>query len=201
MGISPVLTERIYETIAEINQQGMTILLVEQNANYRARRLQARVRAGDRQGGDVRQLRRAADQPRSAEGIPRNMTLLAGLTDGAWNLFWLYVWLVSAIFATYLSERKGYGDRPGLATGLFLSALGAMIWLSFRPSRSRSGGRRARSGTRRRLLSSQERAAAGLSDGAAQRLVEIGVLELIAERQRAARNARWPSVTISAMSP
>ncbi len=34
MGISPVLTERIYETIAEINGQGTTILLVEQNANF-----------------------------------------------------------------------------------------------------------------------------------------------------------------------
>src|ERR1700744_5721213 len=34
MGISPVLTERIYETIAEINHEGMTILLVEQNANF-----------------------------------------------------------------------------------------------------------------------------------------------------------------------
>ena len=34
MGIAPVLVERIYETIAEINQQGMTILLVEQNANF-----------------------------------------------------------------------------------------------------------------------------------------------------------------------
>jgi branched-chain amino acid transport system ATP-binding protein len=34
MGISPVLTERIYETIAEINQEGTTILLVEQNANF-----------------------------------------------------------------------------------------------------------------------------------------------------------------------
>jgi branched-chain amino acid transport system ATP-binding protein len=34
MGISPVLTERIYETIAEINHQGTTILLVEQNANF-----------------------------------------------------------------------------------------------------------------------------------------------------------------------
>jgi branched-chain amino acid transport system ATP-binding protein len=34
MGISPVLTERIYETIASINQEGMTILLVEQNANF-----------------------------------------------------------------------------------------------------------------------------------------------------------------------
>jgi branched-chain amino acid transport system ATP-binding protein len=34
MGIAPILVERIYETIAEINQQGMTILLVEQNATF-----------------------------------------------------------------------------------------------------------------------------------------------------------------------
>jgi len=34
MGIAPVLVERIYETIAEINDQGTTILLVEQNANF-----------------------------------------------------------------------------------------------------------------------------------------------------------------------
>jgi branched-chain amino acid transport system ATP-binding protein len=34
MGIAPILVQRIYETIREINQQGVTILLVEQNANY-----------------------------------------------------------------------------------------------------------------------------------------------------------------------
>jgi branched-chain amino acid transport system ATP-binding protein len=34
MGLAPVLVERIYETIAEINRQGTTILLVEQNANF-----------------------------------------------------------------------------------------------------------------------------------------------------------------------
>jgi branched-chain amino acid transport system ATP-binding protein len=34
MGIAPILVERIYQTITEINRQGMTILLVEQNANY-----------------------------------------------------------------------------------------------------------------------------------------------------------------------
>jgi branched-chain amino acid transport system ATP-binding protein len=34
MGIAPILVEKIYETIAEINKQGTTILLVEQNANY-----------------------------------------------------------------------------------------------------------------------------------------------------------------------
>jgi branched-chain amino acid transport system ATP-binding protein len=34
MGIAPILVERIYETIAEINRQGTTILLVEQSASY-----------------------------------------------------------------------------------------------------------------------------------------------------------------------
>ncbi len=34
MGIAPILVQRIYETIAEINRTGTTILLVEQNANY-----------------------------------------------------------------------------------------------------------------------------------------------------------------------
>ena len=34
MGIAPVLVQRIYETIKEINRQGISILLVEQNANY-----------------------------------------------------------------------------------------------------------------------------------------------------------------------
>jgi len=32
MGLAPVLVERIFETIADINRQGTTILLVEQNA-------------------------------------------------------------------------------------------------------------------------------------------------------------------------
>jgi branched-chain amino acid transport system ATP-binding protein len=34
MGLAPVLVERIYETVDEINKQGTTILLVEQNANF-----------------------------------------------------------------------------------------------------------------------------------------------------------------------
>jgi branched-chain amino acid transport system ATP-binding protein len=34
MGIAPILVQRIYETIKEINRSGVAILLVEQNANY-----------------------------------------------------------------------------------------------------------------------------------------------------------------------
>jgi branched-chain amino acid transport system ATP-binding protein len=34
MGIAPILVQRIYETIGEINRAGVAILLVEQNAKY-----------------------------------------------------------------------------------------------------------------------------------------------------------------------
>ena len=34
LGLAPVLVQRIFETIGEINRSGVTILLVEQNANY-----------------------------------------------------------------------------------------------------------------------------------------------------------------------
>ena len=34
MGIAPILVQRIYETIGEINRSGVAVLLVEQNANY-----------------------------------------------------------------------------------------------------------------------------------------------------------------------
>jgi hypothetical protein len=44
--------------------------------------------------------------------------------------FWLlYVWLASAWAASSLSNRKGYGEKLGLGTGLLLSAIGVVIWL------------------------------------------------------------------------
>jgi hypothetical protein len=55
------------------------------------------------------------------------MSLLAAM--GAKALWLLYLWLASAIVASYLSERKGYGSKLGLAFGLLLSAIGAVIWL------------------------------------------------------------------------
>ena len=48
---------------------------------------------------------------------------------GAKALWLLYAWLGSTIIASYLSERKGYGVRLGLAFGLLLSVLGAVIWV------------------------------------------------------------------------
>jgi hypothetical protein len=46
------------------------------------------------------------------------------------NALWLtYAWLLSAIVASYLSGRKGYGERAGLASGLLLNLVGVVIWL------------------------------------------------------------------------
>ena len=56
---------------------------------------------------------------------------------GALALWLTYIWLGSCIVASYMSDRKGYGERPGLATGLLLSAAALVIWL-FWPARSES---------------------------------------------------------------
>jgi hypothetical protein len=48
---------------------------------------------------------------------------------GSTALWLTYGWLASAIVASYLSNRKGYGERIGLASGLLLTALGVVIWL------------------------------------------------------------------------
>ena len=55
------------------------------------------------------------------------MTVLALIGVKAFYL--LFLWLGSAIAASWLSNRKGYGERPGLATGLLLSAIGLLVWL------------------------------------------------------------------------
>jgi hypothetical protein len=48
---------------------------------------------------------------------------------GAKALYLLYLWLASAVVASYLSERKGYGAKAGLAAGLLLTVIGVLIWL------------------------------------------------------------------------
>ena len=59
------------------------------------------------------------------------MTVLALI--GATALWLTYAWLLSAIIASYLSHRKGYGERPGLASGLLLNVVGILIWLVVPP--------------------------------------------------------------------
>jgi hypothetical protein len=55
------------------------------------------------------------------------MTLVALIGPKA--LYLTFAWLLSAVAASWLSDRKGYGERPGLAAGLLLNVLGVIVWL------------------------------------------------------------------------
>jgi hypothetical protein len=59
------------------------------------------------------------------------MTVIALL--GSTALWLLYAWLLSAIVASYLSGRKGYGEKVGLASGLLLHVIGVIAWLVWPP--------------------------------------------------------------------
>lgn len=50
---------------------------------------------------------------------------------GATGLWLVYLWLGSAIAASWISDRKGYGERPGLAAGLLLAPIGVVLWLAW----------------------------------------------------------------------
>ena len=56
---------------------------------------------------------------------------------GAKAFYLLMVWLASAIGASELSKRKGYGEKWGLGTGLLLSIIGLIIWI-FVPAKAES---------------------------------------------------------------
>ena len=59
------------------------------------------------------------------------MTVIALI--GSTALWLLYGWLLSAIVASWLSARKGYGEKGGLAAGLLLTVVGVLIWLLWPP--------------------------------------------------------------------
>jgi fucose permease len=68
------------------------------------------------------------------------MTVLAIIGEAA--LYLLYGWLLSAIVASYLSGKKGYGERLGLASGLLLTVVGVLIWLLMPAKPTSDWGRR-----------------------------------------------------------
>lgn len=55
--------------------------------------------------------------------------IVFGAQIGSTGLYLLFVWLIASAGGAWASERKGYGDRVGLAFGLLLSAIGLVIVL------------------------------------------------------------------------
>jgi hypothetical protein len=80
------------------------------------------------------------------------------------NALWLmYAWLLAAIVASYLSGRKGYGEKPGLATGLLLHVIGVIIWLVI-PAKEHSRWKTVGPFGRRKAEDIAPRAAASADD-------------------------------------
>jgi hypothetical protein len=65
---------------------------------------------------------------------------------GAKALYLLLIWLASAIIASWLSVRAGYGERAGLASGLLLTIFGAIAWIVIYAAFARPGSTRAEEG-------------------------------------------------------
>ncbi|HKE81222.1 MAG TPA: hypothetical protein VKB54_18035 [Solirubrobacteraceae bacterium] len=80
--------------------------------------------------------------------------LIIAAQVGAKAFYLLMIWLASCIAASELSKRKGYGEKWGLGTGLFLSAIAVVIWILI-PARSESPWRQKQA---------RKRAAAELAD-------------------------------------
>jgi hypothetical protein len=69
------------------------------------------------------------------------------------NALWLmYAWLLAAIVASYLSGRKGYGEKPGLASGMLLFVIGVVIWIVWPPRPESAWKRYGPFGRRRESL-------------------------------------------------
>jgi hypothetical protein len=48
---------------------------------------------------------------------------------GATGLYLLFAWLLSAALGSWVSDRKGYGEKVGLTFGLLLTVVGLLIVL------------------------------------------------------------------------
>ena len=61
---------------------------------------------------------------------------------GAKALYLLIGWMLAAIIAQDLSDMKGYGEKPGLATGLLLSLVAVIVWLAWPAKQGSAWSRR-----------------------------------------------------------
>jgi ABC-type transport system involved in cytochrome bd biosynthesis fused ATPase/permease subunit len=66
MGLSPIMVDKIFEVVRDVSAQGVTILLVEQNAQPRAADCRPRLRDGLGRDHHDRHRQGPADRPEGA---------------------------------------------------------------------------------------------------------------------------------------
>ncbi len=73
LGLAPIIIQQIFDTIEQLREQGMTIFLVEQNANRGAEAGRPRLRTGKRSRGAGGHRRRAVGQRGDAQCLSRRL--------------------------------------------------------------------------------------------------------------------------------
>ncbi len=63
MGLAPLMVQKVFETVITVSREGVTILLIEQNAQARARGEPSRLRDGVRRDHAVGRREVAAARP------------------------------------------------------------------------------------------------------------------------------------------
>ena len=74
MGLAPILVDEVFHIISQINAEGKTVLLVEQNAFRGAQHSGLRIRARGRRDNARRHGARAARRPARDRSLPRRLT-------------------------------------------------------------------------------------------------------------------------------
>ena len=64
MGLAPLMVQKVFETVLAIASEGVTILLIEQNAKLALEVSDRGLRDGERRGHPVRRRERALSDPK-----------------------------------------------------------------------------------------------------------------------------------------
>ena len=145
LGLAPVIVDKIYEIVREINAAGHHDPARRAERELRARRLLARLRARDRHGRAHRQLGEPPQRPARPGRVPRNMTTRprSGRHQGALaalHLADLRDRLPVARRAEGLQREGRSRNRPAVS-----ASSGVPIWLLIRAKpNSRWANRRER---------------------------------------------------------
>ncbi|VFT10131.1 branched-chain amino acid transport protein BraG [Pseudomonas aeruginosa] len=74
LGLAPIIIQQIFEIIEQLRREGVTVFLVEQNANQALKLADRAYVLGERPDRHARHRRRPADQPEGARRLPRRLS-------------------------------------------------------------------------------------------------------------------------------
>ncbi len=140
LGLSPLLVKNIFEIIKEINAQGTTILLVEQNVYQSLHISTPGLRPGDGAGGTLGERSGAPGQRPRQEGLPGDVTMANRLTVADWmtkNPITIEE-DASVIEAIHLLKEKNIRRLPVMKRGRLAGLVTEKMLFGYMPAKASS---------------------------------------------------------------